>query len=122
MVLPDSSVPYLYHPPQQQNHTVSDPVLSFTLTINHTIPRRCIQRERDNIYHPPPHSFSPLCGDTILMKTQHTRTHEQLTTMLLLFFTVSVSGYLWEILLYFFLDGSFINRGFFHGPWLPIYG
>ncbi len=56
------------------------------------------------------------------MKTQRKRTHEQLTTMLLLFFTVSVSGYLWEILLYFFLDGSFINRGFFHGPWLPIYG
>ena len=56
------------------------------------------------------------------MKTRHTRSHEQLTTMLILFFTVSISGYLWEILLYFFMNGTFINRGFFHGPWLPIYG
>lgn len=56
------------------------------------------------------------------MKTQRTNTHEHLDTMLLLFFTVSVSGYLWEILLYFFMNGTFTNRGFFHGPWLPIYG
>lgn len=61
-------------------------------------------------------------GNTISMKTQHTRTHEYLDTMLLLFFTVSISGYLWEILLYFFMNGTFTNRGFFHGPWLPIYG
>lgn len=42
--------------------------------------------------------------------------------MLLLFFTVSILGYLWEILIYFFMSGTFANRGFFHGPWLPVYG
>ncbi|MCM1537297.1 MAG: putative ABC transporter permease [bacterium] len=56
------------------------------------------------------------------MKTHSNRTQEHLDTMLLLFFTVSVSGYLWEILLYFLMNGTFTNRGFFHGPWLPVYG
>lgn len=56
------------------------------------------------------------------MKTQRSDPHEQFDTMLLLFFTVSVSGYLWETALYFFMNGTFTNRGFFHGPWLPIYG
>ncbi len=42
--------------------------------------------------------------------------------LLILFFTVSVAGYLWEILIYFLMNGSFTNRGFFHGPWLPVYG
>lgn len=56
------------------------------------------------------------------MKKQHTRTREHLHTLLLLFFTVSVSGYVWETALYFFMSGTFTNRGFFHGPWLPIYG
>ncbi len=42
--------------------------------------------------------------------------------LLILFFGVSAAGYLWEVLLYFLMNGSFANRGFFHGPWLPVYG
>lgn len=56
------------------------------------------------------------------MSTQQKHTRQQLDTVLLLFFIVSVSGYLWEILIYFCMNGTFTNRGFFHGPWLPVYG
>ena len=31
-------------------------------------------------------------------------------------------GWLWEVLLFLFTRGEFINRGTSHGPWLPIYG
>lgn len=38
------------------------------------------------------------------------------------FFLCSIIGFLWEVLLMYFLNGSYVNRGFFYGPWLPIYG
>ncbi len=39
-----------------------------------------------------------------------------------LFFVASISGYLWEVLLGRVAEGQWCNRGFFHGPWLPVYG
>lgn len=38
------------------------------------------------------------------------------------FFLCSIGGFLWEVLLFFLKDGTFANRGFLYGPWLPIYG
>lgn len=38
------------------------------------------------------------------------------------FFLCSIIGFLWEVLLMYFLNDSYVNRGFFYGPWLPIYG
>ncbi len=43
-------------------------------------------------------------------------------TYFYLFFIASVFGYLWEVTLYLSLHHCFVNRGFFHGPWLPVYG
>ena len=40
----------------------------------------------------------------------------------LFFFTFSIIGFLWEVLLHLISDGTFVNRGTMHGPWLPIYG
>lgn len=31
-------------------------------------------------------------------------------------------GYLWEVILYLFKIGKFVNKGNLHGPWLPVYG
>jgi len=45
-----------------------------------------------------------------------------ITTYILLFFTFSSVGWLWEVLLHLLTDGTFVNRGTLHGPWLPIYG
>lgn len=41
---------------------------------------------------------------------------------ILFFFLCSFVGFLWEVLLMYLLDGHFAKRGFFYGPWLPIYG
>lgn len=45
-----------------------------------------------------------------------------LSALVLLFFTFSVIGWLWEVAYHLWEDGMFINRGFLMGPWLPIYG
>lgn len=39
-----------------------------------------------------------------------------------LFFTIAVAGWVWEVILYFFTEHAFINRGIYRGPYLPIYG
>ena len=45
-----------------------------------------------------------------------------MTSLILMFFVFSFIGWCWEVGLHLFNDGVFVNRGFFHGPWLPIYG
>jgi len=40
----------------------------------------------------------------------------------LLFFTTAFTGWLWEVLLYFITAHTFVNRGVYRGPYLPIYG
>lgn len=41
---------------------------------------------------------------------------------LLLFFLYCVAGWLWESLYVSAKERRWVNRGFLHGPWLPIYG
>ena len=43
-------------------------------------------------------------------------------TLILMFILFCVIGWTWEVCLYLVQDGQFYNRGFMHGPWLPIYG
>ncbi len=45
-----------------------------------------------------------------------------LTNLILLFFTFSMVGYIWEVSLGLFNEAKFINRGTMFGPWLPVYG
>ncbi|MDD6057237.1 MAG: putative ABC transporter permease [Clostridiales bacterium] len=45
-----------------------------------------------------------------------------LSLFLFFFFTGSVFGFLWEVLIFLVKEGTFRNRGFLYGPWLPIYG
>ena len=47
--------------------------------------------------------------------------HYNVTTLIILFFLFSFIGWLWEVLLHIVISGTFVNRGTFHGPWLPIY-
>ena len=44
------------------------------------------------------------------------------SSLILMFFTFSFAGWLWEVGLHLVVDGMFFNRGFMTGPWLPIYG
>lgn len=41
---------------------------------------------------------------------------------ILLFVTCAVIGWIWEVLISLLQHGTFVNRGFLHGLWLPIYG
>lgn len=41
---------------------------------------------------------------------------------ILLFFLISFAGWLWEVGLYFVTEHTWINRGVYQGPYLPIYG
>ena len=45
-----------------------------------------------------------------------------LSSIILMFFTASIVGWLWEVGLNLFQYGFFANRGTLHGPWLHIYG
>lgn len=48
--------------------------------------------------------------------------HYSIPTLILVFFSFSFVGWLWEVFLHLINDGVFVNRGVMHGPWLPIYG
>ena len=45
-----------------------------------------------------------------------------LNSYILLFFTFSFIGWVWEVMLHLVSDGLFVNRGTMFGPWLSIYG
>lgn len=45
-----------------------------------------------------------------------------LSQQIFFFFLCSFGGFLWEVLFMYLLNGHFAKRGFFYGPWLPIYG
>lgn len=40
----------------------------------------------------------------------------------ILFFLLALAGWVWEVILYFFTTHTFVNRGVYKGPYLPIYG
>lgn len=42
--------------------------------------------------------------------------------IILMFFIFSIAGWFMEMNLFYFLDGTIVNRGALYGPWLPIYG
>ena len=46
----------------------------------------------------------------------------EFTSIIIFFFIFSFVGWLWEVGLYLFRDGIFVNRGTLYGPYLPIYG
>jgi hypothetical protein len=48
--------------------------------------------------------------------------HYSFLHLVLLFFVFSCFGWVWEVSLQLLRDGEFVNRGYLHGPWLPIYG
>ena len=43
-------------------------------------------------------------------------------SLILIFFAFCVTGWVWEVSLHLVANGTFVNRGMLHGPWIPIYG
>lgn len=52
----------------------------------------------------------------------HYMRHYSLLSLIVMFFTFSGFGWVWELIYYYIQQGRLINRGVLHGPWLPIYG
>ena len=52
----------------------------------------------------------------------HYMRHYSLLSLVVMFFTFSGFGWVWELIYYYIQQGRVINRGVLHGPWLPIYG
>lgn len=48
--------------------------------------------------------------------------HYSIPSLILIFFIFAFVGWAWEVFLHLINDGTFVNRGVMHGPWLPIYG
>lgn len=43
-------------------------------------------------------------------------------SVIMIFFIMSFGGWIWEVSLHLITNGTVVNRGVLHGPWLPIYG
>ncbi len=53
----------------------------------------------------------------MLMKLEQKYLH-----LIVIFILFSILGWIWEGFYVGLQYGTFLNRGFFHGPWVPIYG
>ena len=47
---------------------------------------------------------------------------ETITDLLFYFICFCIVGWIYEVVLFLIDDHIFVNRGFFFGPWLPVYG
>lgn len=52
----------------------------------------------------------------------HYTRHYSVCSLILIFFTICIIGFIWEVSLNLIIEGSFAKKGMLHGPWLPIYG
>lgn len=48
--------------------------------------------------------------------------HYTVSSLIFVFFSLAVVGWIWEVSLHLITSGEFVNRGALYGPWLPIYG
>ena len=48
--------------------------------------------------------------------------HYSVWSLVMIFFSLSVFGWLFEVGMHLVSYGEFVNRGALHGPWIPIYG
>lgn len=70
----------------------------------------------------PDEKFSiPLSHQNRLLTSNYFKKYS-LTSYILLFFSFSIIGWLWEVFLTVKVNGTLVNKGALLGPWLPIYG
>lgn len=70
--------------------------------------------------------FTALCIFICSFVTLSNMNGKRLTASVLLYnfigLAVAICGWLWEVLIFLFKEQRFVNRGFFYGPYLPVYG
>lgn len=60
--------------------------------------------------------------DVVKLASVQYQRHYSIFNVILIFFSTSFIGWCYEVSLHLVNDGVFVNRGVYHGPWLPIYG
>lgn len=81
----------------------------------------------DNCLIYPPEGEAPEIYPGLAVSKKHEpkveyRRDYTIPNLALMFMAFAIVGWIWEVLFYFVQDGTFVNRGTMHGPWLPIYG
>lgn len=56
------------------------------------------------------------------LENTHYLRHYSLLSLIAIFFIICFGGWIWEVALNLVTNGTLVNRGVLHGPWLPIYG
>ena len=56
------------------------------------------------------------------LEETHYLRHYSIIALVSIFFIICFGGWIWEVALNFVTNGTLVNRGVLHGPWLPIYG
>ena len=56
------------------------------------------------------------------LEDTHYLRHYSVLSLVAIFFIICFGGWLWEVSLNLVTNGTLVNRGVLHGPWLPIYG
>ncbi len=91
-----------------------------------------IKREKNRYRHELACSKGEAYPDRLspIPETQHRRWVNSLNynryytiwSVIMMFFIFCFIGWCWEVSLHILQDGTFVNRGMLHGPWIPIYG
>ena len=66
-------------------------------------------------------NIKPPKGNREMHEVRYARAYT-IWSLIMIFFIMSFIGWAWEVGLHIVMDGTFVNRGCNHGPWLPIYG
>ena len=88
----------------------------------HRMKMKAYEKEARGLVYPSRLSPIPEQRKIKTLDNIHYMRHYSLSSLALLFFIFSNFGWTWELFYYFLMKGQLINRGFNHGPWLPIYG
>lgn len=88
----------------------------------HRMKMQAYEKEATGLVYPSRLSPIPEQRRIKALDNIHYMRHYSLSSLAMLFVIFSNFGWTWELFYYFLMKGQLINRGFNHGPWLPIYG
>lgn len=83
---------------------------------------RALYRHRTSTHKKNTESGQPRPDFSKLDNSKSKHSLDFFSLLIFYFFLISIGGFFWEVLILLVMDGQFRKRGFFYGPWIPIYG
>ena len=104
----------------RESAIAKDPKKKSVLNDSYLMPSPHEKLSTDNVY--PVDKFTvPYTGKKTWIKLDYDRKYSIISYMSIFFISCFI-GWIWEVAIYFYKTGGFVNRGTLIGPWLPIYG